>query len=212
MLVARAWHCAVACGGCLYVMGGADNSQRYLCSTERCNMQDGQWSPCAPMSNTRYGFAAVVLNGFIYCIGGYDGETWLDSVERYSPDRCMPSARESKCAACAHLSALCLAATRGSMLPACVWRARAAALPWSPTPSLSWAVKMAMTATCARVSATSELPTNTICGVCYCFSVLICLLVTPSLSASTDTWHRIENLNVIAPHKTPAHLCLICFY
>ncbi len=116
----------------MYVMGGADNSQRYLCSTERCNVQDGacQWAACAPMSNPRYGFAAVALNGFIYCIGGYDGETWLDSVERYSPDRCMPSASESKCAAHAHISACCLAATHGSTLPVCVWRARAAALPW----------------------------------------------------------------------------------
>jgi hypothetical protein len=84
------------------------------------------------------------------------------------------------------------------------------------TPSLSWAVKMVMTATCARVSATSELPTKTICGVCYCFSVLICLLVTPSLSACTDTWHRIENLNVIATqlHRTklPLTCALIYFY
>jgi hypothetical protein len=69
-------------------MGGADNAQRYLCSTERCSMQDLKWTPCAPMSSTRYGFAAVTLNGFIYCIGGYDGETWLDSVARYSPHRC----------------------------------------------------------------------------------------------------------------------------
>ncbi len=88
MLVARAWHCAVACGDCLYVMGGADNAQRYLSSTERCSMQDLKWTPCAPMSYPRYGFAAVTLNGFIYCIGGYDGETWLDSVARYSPQRC----------------------------------------------------------------------------------------------------------------------------
>jgi hypothetical protein len=87
MQVARAWHCAVACGGHIYVMGGADNAQRYLCSEERCNLKDGNWLPCAPMSHTRYGFAAVALNGFIYCIGGYDGNTWLDSVERYCPRR-----------------------------------------------------------------------------------------------------------------------------
>jgi hypothetical protein len=89
MHVARAWHCAVACRDCLYVMGGADNAQRYLCSVERCTMHDLKWLPCAPMTTTRYGFAAVALHGLIYCIGGYDGETWLDSVERYSPDRCM---------------------------------------------------------------------------------------------------------------------------
>jgi len=87
MQVARAWHCAVACDGHIYVMGGSDNAQRYLCSVERCNLQDGNWLPCSPMSHTRYGFAAVALNGFIYCIGGYDGNTWVDSVERYSPRR-----------------------------------------------------------------------------------------------------------------------------
>jgi hypothetical protein len=105
MLVARAWHCAVACGGFLYVMGGADNAQRYLCSVERCSLHDGVgrtptqpsgvWQPRAPMTCTRYGFAAVSLNGLIYCIGGYDGETWLDTVERYFPDRC--TARHPSC-------------------------------------------------------------------------------------------------------------------
>jgi hypothetical protein len=111
MLAARAWHCSVACGGTLYVMGGADNAQRYLCSVERCSLHGGVWQPCAPMNSTRYGFAAVSLNGFIYCIGGYDGETWLDSVERYCPDRCMhkqPSTADYNSAA----------ATRGRMLPA----------------------------------------------------------------------------------------------
>lgn len=91
MHVARAWHCAVACGHHVYVMGGADNAQRYLSSVERCSVHDGKWLPCAPMTTTRYGFAAVALDGFIYCIGGYDGETWLPSVERYSPDRCCPA-------------------------------------------------------------------------------------------------------------------------
>jgi hypothetical protein len=90
MHVARAWHCAVACGDLVYVMGGADNAQRYLSSVERCSVHDGKWLPCAPMTTTRYGFAAVALDGFIYCIGGYDGETWLSSVERYSADRCAP--------------------------------------------------------------------------------------------------------------------------
>ncbi len=71
-------------------MGGADNAQRYLSSVERCSVHDGKWLPCAPMTTTRYGFAAVALDGFIYCIGGYDGETWLSSVERYSADRCAP--------------------------------------------------------------------------------------------------------------------------
>jgi hypothetical protein len=103
MHVARAWHCAVACSDYLYVMGGADNAQRYLCSVERCTMQDRKWLPCAPMTTTRYGFAAVALHGLIYCIGGYDGETWLDSVERYCPDRCLSPVCES-CSAAETLS------------------------------------------------------------------------------------------------------------
>jgi hypothetical protein len=87
MRVARAWHCAVACEDHIYVMGGADNAQRYLCSVEKCRAEDGTWVTCAPMSTSRYGFSAVALHGFIYCIGGYDGETWLNSVERYDPAR-----------------------------------------------------------------------------------------------------------------------------
>ena len=33
----------------------------------------------------RSGAGAASLNGFVYAIGGYDGETQLNSVERYSP-------------------------------------------------------------------------------------------------------------------------------
>lgn len=37
------------------------------------------------MSTIRMFFGAVVLKGFIYAIGGHDGNTWLNSVERYDP-------------------------------------------------------------------------------------------------------------------------------
>ena len=39
----------------------------------------------SPLVMRRSGAGAASLNGFVYAIGGYDGETQLNSVERYSP-------------------------------------------------------------------------------------------------------------------------------
>jgi len=43
------------------------------------------WSALPPMLSPRYNFAAVVLNGSIYAIGGWDGGAELASMERYDP-------------------------------------------------------------------------------------------------------------------------------
>ncbi|XP_078365552.1 kelch-like protein 28 [Oculina patagonica] len=48
---------------------------------------ENSWQDVAPMDDWRRGLCAVVLNGLVYAIGGYDGrrQLALSSVERYDP-------------------------------------------------------------------------------------------------------------------------------
>jgi kelch-like protein 20 len=44
-----------------------------------------QWTKVAPMTTRRLGVAVAVLGGYLYAIGGSDGSTPLNTVERYDP-------------------------------------------------------------------------------------------------------------------------------
>ena len=48
-------------------------------------MDTDLWKLVSPLVEHRSGAGATSLNGFVYASGGYDGETQLNSVERYSP-------------------------------------------------------------------------------------------------------------------------------
>ena len=54
-------------------------------SVECYNVDTDLWKLVSPLVERRSGAGAASLNGFVYAIGGYDGETQLNSVERYSP-------------------------------------------------------------------------------------------------------------------------------
>ena len=43
------------------------------------------WKLVSPLVEHSSGAGAASLNGFVYAIDGYDGETQFNSVERYSP-------------------------------------------------------------------------------------------------------------------------------
>ena len=45
----------------------------------------GEWRLVTPMSKRRCGVGVAVLNQQIYAIGGHDGVSYLNSVERYDP-------------------------------------------------------------------------------------------------------------------------------
>ena len=47
-------------------------------------MTTGQWDMLPEMNEARRALAAVALPDGIYAIGGYDGKSYLASVERYS--------------------------------------------------------------------------------------------------------------------------------
>ena len=37
----------------------------------------------APMTKRRCGVGCAVLNGLLYAVGGHDGQSYLNSIERY---------------------------------------------------------------------------------------------------------------------------------
>ena len=45
----------------------------------------GAWTTKTPMPTARYGLGVGVLSGGVYAVGGYDGTTFLNTVEAYSP-------------------------------------------------------------------------------------------------------------------------------
>ncbi|KAJ4442475.1 hypothetical protein ANN_04061 [Periplaneta americana] len=47
--------------------------------------KENKWGKVAPMTTRRLGVAVAVLGGFLYAIGGSDGQCPLNTVERYDP-------------------------------------------------------------------------------------------------------------------------------
>ncbi len=76
----------VAAGRRIFVLGGHDpRSGHGLRSTEWSRLDaDGRlhWRSGPPLRHGRYALAAAVLDGWLYALGGFDGQRYLDSVER----------------------------------------------------------------------------------------------------------------------------------
>ena len=51
----------------------------------RYDPEENKWTKVAPMMTRRLGVAVAVLNGYLYAIGGSDGQCPLNTVERYDP-------------------------------------------------------------------------------------------------------------------------------
>lgn len=54
----------------------------FLSTVQRYDIKKGQWKICKPMIRERSLFSMIVAHGFVYAIGGYNGET-ISAVERY---------------------------------------------------------------------------------------------------------------------------------
>lgn len=87
MTVSRVKHAAVVANGYIYALGGFDcNDGCYYWSTvERAPVNPdgrlGPWQVVNSMTTDRNGFSAVAAAGFVYALGGYNGQQ-LSSVER----------------------------------------------------------------------------------------------------------------------------------
>lgn len=51
----------------------------------RYDPKENKWAKVAPMTTRRLGVAVAVLGGYLYAIGGSDGQSPLNTVERYDP-------------------------------------------------------------------------------------------------------------------------------
>ncbi len=49
---------------------------------ERYDPQTNEWRMVAPMNKRRCGVGVAVLNDLLYAVGGHDGQSYLNSVER----------------------------------------------------------------------------------------------------------------------------------
>lgn len=54
-----------------------------ISSVERYDPQGSEWRMVAPMSKRRCGVGVAVLNDLLYAVGGHDGQSYLNSIERY---------------------------------------------------------------------------------------------------------------------------------
>ena len=54
-----------------------------ISSVERYDPQTNEWRMVAPMSKRRCGVGVAVLNDLLYAVGGHDGQSYLNSIERF---------------------------------------------------------------------------------------------------------------------------------
>ena len=57
----------------------------FNCSVECYDVDNDMWKLVSPLVERRSGAGAASLNSYVYAIGGYNGDTQLNSVERYHP-------------------------------------------------------------------------------------------------------------------------------
>jgi len=84
MLNPRAFASAVLYDGKIYVMGGRNDvnpNNHYLKTMDVYDISTGQWSAKPSMIGKRAKFCANVLNDRIYVLGGFDGTSYLSSIE-----------------------------------------------------------------------------------------------------------------------------------
>lgn len=53
-----------------------------ISSVERYDPQSNEWRMVAAMSKRRCGVGVAVLNNLLYAVGGHDGQSYLNSIER----------------------------------------------------------------------------------------------------------------------------------
>ena len=85
---ARDEHTAVAYDGYMYITGGASSGSSYLNDVQYAPINPdgtvGTWTATSSFTTARSSHTAVAYNGYLYVIGGYDGNTFINDVQ-YAP-------------------------------------------------------------------------------------------------------------------------------
>nr|CDJ86622.1 Kelch repeat type 1 domain containing protein [Haemonchus contortus] len=83
MGLCRSLHSVSVLDGCLYAVGGCENTTA-LNSVERIDPRVGIWEEVCPMLTRRWGHGSAVLHGELYVVGGHNGNSGeLGSAEKY---------------------------------------------------------------------------------------------------------------------------------
>lgn len=70
------------CSACCVVGGWCSGDA--ISSVERYDPQTNEWRMVASMSKRRCGVGVSVLDDLLYAVGGHDGSSYLNSVERWA--------------------------------------------------------------------------------------------------------------------------------
>jgi hypothetical protein len=82
MLTPRMDHAGVYHTPHLYILGGVADS--YLSECERYVCAENRWEALPPLPRACSGMSGVVVEGNLYALGGYDGSSNLDLVQKLS--------------------------------------------------------------------------------------------------------------------------------
>lgn len=80
------WFPLCWCPPCLLVGGWCSGDA--ISSVERYDPQTNEWRMVASMSKRRCGVGVSVLDDLLYAVGGHDGSSYLNSVERWTISFC----------------------------------------------------------------------------------------------------------------------------
>ncbi|KTG05008.1 hypothetical protein cypCar_00014393 [Cyprinus carpio] len=78
--------CCTSIAGLIYAVGGLNSAGDSLNVVEVFDPIGNCWERCQPMSTARSRVGVAVVNGLLYAIGGYDGQSRLRTVEVYNPE------------------------------------------------------------------------------------------------------------------------------
>uniref|UniRef100_A0A3P8WCH7 Kelch-like family member 18 n=2 Tax=Cynoglossus semilaevis TaxID=244447 RepID=A0A3P8WCH7_CYNSE len=78
--------CCTSITGLIYAVGGLNSSGDSLNVVEVFDPIGNIWERCQPMRTARSRVGVAVVNGLLYAIGGYDGQSRLRTVEVYNPE------------------------------------------------------------------------------------------------------------------------------
>ncbi|CAN6576060.1 unnamed protein product [Malus baccata var. baccata] len=85
MSAVRSYVSAAQLYGNLYVIGGSNGQVCYDTDVEMLDLDVGRWIHTQSMLQKRMALAAVELKGVLYATGGYDGNSYLNTVDRFDP-------------------------------------------------------------------------------------------------------------------------------
>ncbi|KAM2566985.1 hypothetical protein TB1_009423 [Malus domestica] len=85
MSAVRSYASAAQLYGNLYVIGGSNGQVCYDTDVEMLDLEVGRWIHTQSMLQKRMALAAVELKGVLYATGGYDGNSYLNTVDRFDP-------------------------------------------------------------------------------------------------------------------------------